>query len=122
MVPIRLSNESLIWILFPSCDLNRENKTALLPDALDELDAFQQPQGLVVYSLRRVRRVECVEYVGLICKLLPPYSAFACRIPHCICLEIFLGFDKGPSWTAPLLPKLSATGSRVAICGDLRPQ
>ena len=89
MVPIRLSNESLIWILFPSCDLNRENKTALLPDALDELDAFQQPQGLVVYSLRRVRRVRRVDL-----QIVTPYSAFACRIPHCICPEFFQIFYK----------------------------
>ena len=33
--------------------------------------------------------VDRVDYVGLIYTLLPPYSPFACRIPHYICLEIF---------------------------------
>jgi hypothetical protein len=33
------------------------------PDALDVLDAFQHPHGLVEYSLRRVRRVRRVRQV-----------------------------------------------------------
>ena len=42
-------------------DLDRGNETALLPDALDVLDAFQQPQGLVERHWRRVRQVRRVD-------------------------------------------------------------
>ena len=68
----------------PSCDLDRGNQTALLPDAPDELDAFHQPQGLVEHSLRRVRRVRRVDLQFVTALLL-----FTCRIPHCICLKNF---------------------------------
>jgi hypothetical protein len=53
--------------LFPSCDLDRGNKTALLPDALDVPDACHEPQGLVKPNLRRVRRVRRVDL-----QFLPP--------------------------------------------------
>ena len=56
-------------------NLDRGNKTALLLDALDALDTFQQPQGLVEYSLRRVRRVRRVDM-----QFVTPYSPL-CR-PH----------------------------------------
>ena len=42
-------------------DMDSGNKTGLLLDALDVLDAFQQPQGLVIYGWRRVRQVRRVD-------------------------------------------------------------
>ena len=51
------------------CDLDRGNKTALLPDALDAPDAFHQPQGLVEHSLRRVRQLRRVD-LGFVTPLL----------------------------------------------------
>ena len=59
MVPDKVMK--VFWKLFPSCDLDRGNDTALLPDALDVLDAFQQPQGLVERHWRRVRQVRRVD-------------------------------------------------------------
>jgi hypothetical protein len=42
-------------------DMDRGNETGLLLDALDVLDAFQQPQGLVIYGWRRVRQLRRVD-------------------------------------------------------------
>jgi hypothetical protein len=55
------SNESFIRILLPTSDLDRGNRTGLLLDALDVLDAAHQLQGLVMYSQRRVRQVRRVD-------------------------------------------------------------
>ena len=50
-----------LWIFFPPYELNKGNKTALLPDALDAVDAFHQRQGLVERSLRRPRQLRRVD-------------------------------------------------------------
>jgi hypothetical protein len=52
-------------------DMDSGNKTGLLLDALDVLDAFQQPQGLVGYSLRRVRQVRRID-LQFIAPRIPP--------------------------------------------------
>jgi hypothetical protein len=112
MAPIRLSNESPIWILFPFCDQDRGNKAALLPDALDESEAFHQPQGLVEPSLCRMN-----------CNLLHPIFPIPFPKAHNISARKFFGdLVKAGDGQPPLLPMLSATGSRVARCGELRPQ
>ena len=81
----------------PSCDLDRGNQTALLPDAPDELDAFHQPQGLVEHSLRRVRRVDLQFVTALL--------LFTCRIPHCICLKYFGDLIKAREGQPLLCPR-----------------
>jgi len=56
-------------------------------------------------ALWSIARVDRVNYVGLICNLLP-YSPFVGHLPQHICLKIFWGFDKGPRWAAPPLAQV----------------
>ncbi len=48
-------------------------------------------------ALWSIARVDRVNYVGLICNLLP-YSPFAGHLPRHICPEIFMELYKAPSW------------------------